>query len=734
MTDASIAAKPARVSTLLPTVTAGLILGFIDLILAISLATLIFSGALEVHLSRGIAMTLMTSVIIGLFMGLFSQFDSLIARVQDNSSVLLAIAVASLGSSLAVGANPLPSVIALIVVTTLLTGVALLLIGHFHLAGLMRYIPYPVIGGFVAGTGWLLAKGGIGISLDFPLTLANMPRLFDDSQLLRWLPTLIFGVVLFLGVRRVRHHLTLPAILAAGLALFYVILAISGTSIEAATQQGLLLGGVNSGATWQPLPVAELMQADWRAVFGQSGTMATIALLVAMSTLLNISGLELLLHHDIDLNQEMARTGWANILSALGGGTIGYHTLSVTALGHRIGARRRWTTVIACGICLIALIAGTSFLSYAPKPLLGGLLLYLGLDFLHEWVFMGWKKLGRLDYAVVLLILFFIIFTDFLVGVGVGLIVMVLLFAVKYSRINIFRHSLSGAETTSHVERTASHRRELEKLGDHIAILELQGFIFFGTANSVLEHVRQRLHEPSSVPLKYLVLDFRLVSGLDSSAMLSLSKVKHLADQHPFNLVFTHLTDEIKAELARSGLPESERVHYFEDLDHGLEWCEEELLGGSPVTRHRIPSTLAMQLAELGFPKELHSRLKPYLQDIMLLPGDYLIRQGEDLSDLFFIEIGQVSVYLELDDGGRVRVQTPKMGTIVGELGFYIDSPRSASVIADLQTVAHRLTRAAMADMETKDPELAIAFNKLMLRVIAERLVVNNRQLRALNA
>jgi SulP family sulfate permease len=117
----------------------------------------------------------------------------------------------------------------------------------------------------------------------------------------------------------------------------------------------------------------------------------------------------------------------------------------------------------------------------------------------------------------------------------------------------------------------------------------------------------------------------------------------------------------------------------------------------------------------------------------MLNEGDYLIHQGEAFSDLFFIELGQVSVYLELENDKRVRMQTPSMGTIVGELGFYIDAPRSASVVADARTIAYRLTRAAMREMKAKDPELAIAFNELMLQVIAERLVATNREVLALN-
>src|SRR6185369_10373685 len=162
-----------------------------------------------------------------------------------------------------------------------------------------------------------------------------------------------------------------------------------------------------------------------------------------------------------------------------------------------------------------------------------------------------------------------------------------------------------------------------------------------------------RLEAPGEALLLFLILDFRRVTGLDSSAMFSLSKVKHLAATHNFALVFTNMADNLKAELARSGLDADAQIQFFIDLDHGLEWCEEQLLDRSPITQRRIAASLQLQLTDLGFPKDGIERLKSYLQKITLNEGEYLIHQGEAFSDLYFIEIGQVSVYLELENDKR---------------------------------------------------------------------------------
>jgi sulfate permease, SulP family len=734
MTGASTVSKTASPSSLFSNITAGLVVGFIEIIFSISLASLIFAGPLQPYLPRGITIVLVTSTVSVIIPALFAAHQGVIAGIQDNPAVLLSLAVASVSGVLGIFAQGFATILALILVTTFLTGAFLLLLGTFRLGGLMRYIPYPVIGGFMAGTGWLLTQGSISATADYPLTLDTIAQLLQPDQMLLWMPGIVFGLVLFFGVRGIRHSLAMPGLLVGGLAVFFLILVIGQMPISAAMERGLLLGQVGSTVVaWRPLPLAEISQANWTVLLGQSGSIGTILILAAINVLLNVSGLEIALQKDIDLNRELRTAGVANLVSALAGGTVGYHDLAYTTLNNRIGARGRLSGIVAGALCLVMLVGGTSLLAYVPKSLLGGLLLFMGLNFLDEWVIQGWKKLGRVDYGVVLLILVIVVLSNFLVGVTVGLILMVIIFAWNYSRINIFHHTLSGSEVASHVERNLTSRRELAKHGDQIYVLELQGFIFFGTANAVLEQVNQRLHATGETPLKFLILDFRRVTGLDSSAMFSLTKVKHLADTHHFALVFTNLSDDDRHELARAGLTLDEQLRFFPDLDHGLEWCEEEVLDNSPITQRRVPASLYLQLTDLGFPKDGIEKLKSYLQRIVVEEGSYLIHQGEDFSDLYFIELGQVSVYLELGEGKRVRVQTPSMGTIVGELGFYIDAPRSASVIADEKTVAYRLTRAKMREMKTNDPELAIAFNELMLGVIAERLVTTNRELLALN-
>jgi SulP family sulfate permease len=714
---------------LLPAIAAGLVIGFTEVIFAASLGSLIFAGPLSDALPRGIGMMLMAATIHILFTACFASFDGVIASVQDNPAVLMAVAAASLASMIGADEALVPSVIALIILSTLLAGVFLLVLGGFRLGGLVRYIPYPVIGGFLAGSGWLLATGSIGTMADYALTAENLSALLRPDQIALWLPGVIFGLTMFVGLRLSRHALTMPVILLAQLAAFYLGLLISGTSIESAIARGLLIGQVSDAGIWQP-PVGELTRADWGAVLGQSGSIAAILGLTAVTLLLNVSGIEVALRREISFDRELRLSGAANLLSAIAGGSIGFHGLSFTSLVRRMRARGRLPAFIAGSICLLALVAGSAIIAYAPKALLGGLLLFLGLEFLNDWVIAGRRNFNTIDYAVVLITLATIALFGFLVGVAVGLALMCGLFIVSYSRLSIIYRASAGNEVSSHVTRSVYHQRVLAQVSGQIYVLELQGFIFFGTANALVDQVRRRL-KSADTPLTFLVLDFRRVQGADSSALYSLNKLVRLAETHHLALLYCHLPRAIREAILQRELTPEQSI--FPDLDHALEWCEDQLLERDQVTRLHLPATLPLQLAESGFSPEETLRLKSYLKPIDLEPGEVLLRQGDSSASMYFIELGQVSVYMELAAGKRLRVQTLGMGTTVGELGFFLEQGHTATVIADEHTRVYALKRTSLAAMEQNEPDLAFAFNALMLRLMCERLTTANDLLTAMS-
>jgi SulP family sulfate permease len=187
---------------LLSGLISGLLMGFSGVIFTLSLGSLVFSGDLTAFLPYGIGMALASAAIMMVAVALMSSVPGVFGCTQDSSSVILAVIAAGLAANLSIVPveERLATVLVAIATTTLLTGIFLLALGLFKLGGLVRSIPYPVVGGFLAGTGWLLAKGSFGVMSNVPLKLTNLPELFSPEQLITWVPSVIFALVLFFGL------------------------------------------------------------------------------------------------------------------------------------------------------------------------------------------------------------------------------------------------------------------------------------------------------------------------------------------------------------------------------------------------------------------------------------------------------------------------------------------------------------------------------------------------------
>jgi sulfate permease, SulP family len=713
----------------------GIIIGLFEVIFAISLASFLFSGELHLNLADGIGIVLITIIVSSIVNALFSPTAGLIVNIQGSYMIVLNVAIISyLASSNTAPQDLLPTVLVIISLSTLLTGIVFFAFGHFRLSRLVQYIPYPVVGGFLAGTGCLIIVGAISTMLNSPLSFENLPSLIQIPQLVLWLPGLVLGLSLTIALRYINHLLAMPGLLLAGFVLFYALMLLSGTSINAAIGNGLLLGDIGGEIRWQPLSWAILVNSDWHTIFSHSGTILTSMTIALITLMLYLSGIELSLKQELDVNGELKAQGIANLVSGLLGGSLGLASIPLTVLGSRLNAQTRLTSIVVSLVALLVLLFGSALLAFVPKAVLGGLLIYMGFSFINDWIIEGFNKFSRSDYAIVWLIVFSIVFIGFLEGVAIGLILTILVFVLNYSQISIFYRKRSGSELKSNVERSPHYTKELKGLMKGVYVVELQGFLFFGTAIALLDTIRERLADTNATQLHYLILDFRRVRGIDTSAILSFSKAVHLAKTKEFVLIFTGIHAAVEAQLAfLATLKDHPNIQIEASLDYGVEYCEKNLLESALVTEVHIPSTLFLQLRDMGMEIEAAKRLAGYLEILRLSPNEYLIRQHDEANDLYFVQIGQLSTFLELDDGQRLRLRTTTMGTMVGEMSYYLNTQRSASVIADMHSVVHRLSAASIQEMRVKDPQLALALNELVTRVIANRLVNTNQAIAAMN-
>ncbi len=606
------------------------------------------------------------------------------------------------------------SALAAIVVVMVLCGVVFWWLGSRRRGDLIRFVPYPVVGGFLAGTGWLLFKGGVYVASGVSPFFNPLSDLLVASALQRWLPALAFGVILLVSVRVVKRPLVIPAVIAIGLVAFVGGMVATGSSIEEVRSGGWLLGPFDSAILWKTWTLSALGGAGWLAVLESWAGIATAVFVATIAILFNISGTELVLDRDLDTNQELRDAGVLNLVSGALGGIPGYHALSLTALSTRMRVDARAAGLVAAADPLAAVVFGAEVVGLIPRMIVGGVLVYLGLAFMVEWVWDKRRLLPPLEYAVVWVILAAVIVWGFLIGVVIGLVLAIVLFAISYGRVELVREVAFGETYRSNVDRPQTERAELRTLSDRVQILRVSGFVFFGSTNRLLERIKRRIEE--GTPPRFLVIDLRRVTGVDSSAVVSFVKVIRLAEAAGSEVVFTAASDAVRAQLARGGVDEVPGLVSFEpDLDRGLQHCEDALLSAPSLTEARREHPAAG-------PDALPPGLAAHLERVSLPAGTVLLHQDEPPGDIYVLESGRLGVQTVTPEGTRIRLRTLRPGVVVGEVTLYTDVPRTADVVAEVPTVVLRISRETIQHLEAEEPETAAALHRWLATTLAERL------------
>ena len=720
-------------STLLPALTAGGANAVLIISMELSFAAMLFSQELSVFVPRGIGMLLLGTFIMGMMGVLKSSHPSCAILVQDAPVAILSLPLLAIARQMAADGAGAESIfytaVSTIAVSTVATGILILLMARFKLGDLVRFIPYPVIGGFLAGIGWLLFKGGIGVMTGLSLDLSTLGDLFAPMTMLKWGPGLAFGLVLYYLLRNYTHFLILPGMVLGTILMFFIVLSILDVPFSQAEANGWFLGPFPGGSLWKPLSFGGLSSVRWDLVAGQAMTLSTIFFISVISLLLNASGLEVVTRRDIDLNNELKVTGVSNILAAFAGSTTGYLGMSTSALCHRLLPGKRMAGIVTYMICGIVLLVGASVLSGFPRFLAGGMLVLVGYDMLLEWCYDSWRRLPKTDCMLIMVILLIIACIGFLQGVVAGTVISTVLFVITYSRIDIVKGESSGKTLQSNVDRPAAHHWILDRKGDSILILQLHGFIFFGTANRLRNRIVERMKQKNSNALRHIVLDFSKVNGFDSSAMKSFERIHQYAQGQNIGIVFVELNDNFKRQFERAGLDEK-AVRFFPDLDHGMEWCENRIIEAEQsMTTARKDQLLFstfdemdQALEKLEIFERFLERMEDYLESQTIESGGFLFQKGEKIRGIYFIESGQVSIFLDQTSGPRLRLRTMGAGSILGRWG---DCAREGTVTSVVVTKSGRifhLSDDSLKRMEKEAPELALQLFRFISRVLSDRL------------
>lgn len=705
-------------------VSVGLVLGLTTISVCLAFSQVIYSGVLSDFLPFGVAFSLMGAGFLALIICLYSDIPSAIARPQDEPLPMVILLAQSIGAYFASGHAAFLTILAMMVLTGIITGMTLYLFGKLQWGKLARYFPFPVVAGLLAGSGLLLVLTSLHQILPLhELSWVGISKLSDPYSVLLWLPSILYGVIVFILSMRFKSTLLFPASIVVGIALFYLVSFGVGISIESLKSHGLLLA-------MSPISVSHVVEKitlsdpiQWHFLIINIPIMIAIAFICVISLLFITNSLELTFSKTVDFNKELKVAGVANIISACAGGIVGYHGLGNAIIASKFSANNRIVGIV-CGICCFAVLIFPSIIHYFPIFILVGLVIFLGISLFYSWTFAINSRLRNVDRLLIYTVILTVLSLGFIRGMVVGILIAILFFTYTYSKVNIVRYVFSGKRLSSPYQRDPTATTILKMHGDQIVFVRLQGFIFFGSANSLVEHVKGLLESRCDSPVKYIIYDVSKVSGFDTSSFLSFERIAEFAQDNHLTVIVTGFdknTFNMSAALVATVLSQS-GIMIVENVDDAINHCELGILGSEGYDSSKVENEIISLEDYLGN-KSFVNDIKMLFEEIALSEGEHLVRQDDLSHELFYLESGLLEVCIEEQNGGKQILSIIGPGNIVGEVAFYLHSKRSASVVAKKNCIIRKLSQKNLKKMKADCPELAYTLQQAIICLLSYKLI-----------
>lgn len=422
-------------------------------------------------------------------------------------------------------------------------------------------------------------------------------------------------------------------------------------------------------------------------------------------------------------------------MSALFGGLTSAASLTRASVSHQAGGRTRASGVVnALGVlALILVLAGP--LSWVPKAAIAGLIFVIATRLFDRWVLGQLKEALRPDggdtrdnwiaVGQMVVVVLVGLMEGLVAAVGAGVALSVLVFVAEMSRSPI-RRIRTGSGVRSARQRSRSLTEVLEAHGDRIAVIELEGTIFFGSS----EALAIRAEAEASGKVAFVLLDLRRVHGIDATGYRVLGQTYGRLKRKGCTMAFSHvvpgrLNRRIAEGLKLNGIVEE---HMFESVDRALEHFEEALLTRLGADALRISAWSVADFGEVWkLSVEECEALERYLVMRHFGIGDVVCEEGDTGRSMFLISRGTADVTIPVGGGRRNRVATFQQGTVFGEMAFLDGEPRAARIEASAPLDVFEMTRDAFVQLQSEDRITAMKIQTVVSRTLGQRLRAANQ-------
>ncbi len=502
----------------------GITAGIVALPLALAFGIQAFGGIDDPSASSmGALAGLVGATFLGFFASLFGGTHSQISGPTGPMTVI----TASLLSGVWAAQHSMGAVLISMSLAGLFCGLFQILFGILKIGKYVRYIPYPVLSGFMSGIGVIII-----IQQLYPLIGCKSPVLVVD--MITQLPERVAGglsfTALMLGLGTIAIIYLFPLITKKIPSTLVALLVMTVVSLFLNMDEKLLIGQIPAGF---PLPVfakegLDLAGLDWGAVLKASVIPGlTLAGLGSIDTLLTSVVADNITKTHHNSNKELIGQGIGNMLSGLFCGISGAGATMRTVVNVKSGGRTQISGMVHSLLLLAVLLGLGSLVRYVPLAVLAGILITVGWGIIDFKGFKDLLKIPRADAVVLVIVFLLTVFVDLLTAVGIGMVIACVLFMKRAS--DLVEGGYSSAEMTN-FDKESPWQDEggmPDAVQHKIYIQRLNGPIFFGTITKFQEVM-------SDIPAdaRIVIIRMRLVSFMDQSGLYAMeTAIKELQDR-----------------------------------------------------------------------------------------------------------------------------------------------------------------------------------------------------------
>jgi len=704
---------------------------------SIAFGVLVFSAIDPARAGQGALFGMLGAAAVGLVAPLFGRTPALISAPCAPSAAILAGLAATL-----VAAEIEPNrIIALLALTALLSALLQILYGVLKGGRFIKYIPYPVVSGYMSGVGLIIALGQLPKLLGLPGG-TGLWHGFMNPTSWRW-PGIVVGIATIIAmVLAPRLTKRVPAAivgLVSGVVMYFI-LSIFNPALFSVDGNPLVIGTIKASGSFI------------RSVIGQIRSLFSISVsdlslvwqsALALSALLSIDTLKTCVVLDAltrgrhNSNRELTGQGIANLAAFVSGGMAGAGTMGPTLVNVTSGGTTRWSGTLEGVFVILAIVILSPLIAWVPIGALAGILLVIAFRMFDWSAFKLLKfKETRLDFVVIASVVVVAETIGLIAASATGIALAILLFIRDQIRGSVMRKKATLREVSSKTLRLEEERAILSEHGQRAAVVELQGNLFFGTTDQLYTELEADLKQ-----LHWLLLDMRRTQSMDYTAANLFRQMHRRLTENDGGLLFCGMPSslpqrqDINRYLKQVGLVGEEgRILVFETRDEGLEWMENRILEAHDWISGSETHTLDLREIELleDLDEKTLKKLHDCVHEIDVEAGHKVFQRGDEGDELYMIRKGTVRILLPLSGGKKHHISTFHRGNFFGEMAFMDRDVRSADAEAKTDCKLYKLSRKEFDEYADSNAVVGLRVYSRLARAVSLRLRQTNSELRAL--